>query len=140
MFLSNFHFDTTKVHIELAGARAFNALNQEALDTRAYHDWKGNFDLHQLERLIEAHGARNVAAVVATVTCNTTGGQPVSMENLRGAAQLARQAGIPVVIDCTRFAENAWFVKQREPGFRDRSPKSIAQQMFSLADGCIVSA
>lgn len=140
VFLSNFHFDTTKVHIELAGARAFNALNKEALDTGSYHDWKGNFDLPELARLIEVHGARNVVAVVATITCNTTGGQPVSMENLRGAAELARQAGIPVVIDCTRFAENAWFVQQREAAWRHRSIPEIVREMMSYADVAVMSA
>lgn len=140
IFLSNFHFDTTKVHIELAGARAFNALNKAALDTSTYHDWKGDFDLEELARLIEVHGAKNVVAVVATVTCNTTGGQPISMQNLRAAAQLARQAGIPVVMDCTRFAENAWFISQRELAYRDRSIPEIVREMMSYADIAVMSA
>jgi tryptophanase len=140
VFLSNFHFDTTKVHIELAGARALNALNKEALDTGEYHDWKGNFDLGELARLVETQGASNVAAIVATVTCNTTGGQPVALANLRSASQIARQAGIPMVIDATRFAENAWFIHEREPEYAQHSIPEIVREMMSCADIAVMSS
>lgn len=140
VFLSNFHFDTTKVHIELAGARALNALNKEALDTRQYHDWKGNFDLAELSRLIEAEGADNVAAIVATVTCNTTGGQPVALANLRAASHMARQAGIPMVIDATRFAENAWFIQQREVEYAQHTIPEIVREMMACADIAVMSS
>ncbi|RYF60461.1 MAG: tryptophanase [Comamonadaceae bacterium] len=140
VFLSNFHFDTTKVHIELAGARAINALNKEALDTRKHHDWKGNFDLQELARLIDVEGADNVAAIVATVTCNTTGGQPVSLANLRAASKLAAQAGIPMVIDATRFAENAWFIRQREAEYAQHSIPDIVREMMACADIAVMSS
>ncbi|MFM9922777.1 tryptophanase [Variovorax sp. H27-G14] len=140
VFLSNFHFDTTKVHIEIAGARAFNALNKEALNTKTYHDWKGNFDLQELARLIEVEGASNVAAIVATVTCNTTGGQPISLANLRAASALARQAGIPMVIDATRFAENAWFIREREAEYANTSIPDIVREMMSCADIAVMSS
>lgn len=140
VFLSNFHFDTTKVHIEIAGARALNALNKEALDTRTHHDWKGNFDLDELARLIGIEGACNVAAVVATVTCNTTGGQPVSLANLRAASKLARQAGIPVVIDATRFAENAWFIREREAQYANTSIPDIVREMMACGDIAVMSS
>ncbi|SDV47260.1 tryptophanase [Chitinasiproducens palmae] len=140
VFLSNFHFDTTKVHIELAGARAINALTPEALDTRTYFDWKGNFDLDELARLIHAHGNQNVAAVVATITCNTTGGQPISLENLQAAAALAKRAGIPMVIDATRFAENAWFIRTREIAQQGRRVADIVKEMMSCADIAVMSS
>ena len=140
VFLSNFHFDTTKLHIELAGARALNALTKEALDTATYHDWKGNFDLDELARLIETHGAANVVALVATVTCNTSGGQPVALANLRAASRLAREAGIPVVIDATRFAENAWFIREREAGQAQREVADIVRDMMACADIAVMSS
>ncbi len=140
VFLSNFHFDTTKVHVERAGARAFNALAREALDTRTWYDWKGNFDLHELARLIEEHGAANVAAVVATVTCNTSGGQPMSLQNLRAAAALAQRAGIPMVVDATRFAENTWFIRTREAGQRGRGIPEIVRDMMACADIAVMSS
>ncbi|MGO4834847.1 tryptophanase, partial [Rhizobiaceae sp. 2RAB30] len=111
-----------------------------ALDTSTSHDWKGNFDLEALVQAIEFHGPRNVAGIVATVTCNSAGGQPISMANLRTVAGYAREFDIPVVIDATRFAENAWFVKQREEGYTDRSIRDIVREMACYGDVITLSA
>jgi tryptophanase len=140
VFISNYHFDTTKAHAELAGARTINVLTPRATNTAEYADWKGNFDLAELEQAISTVGADNVAAIVATVTCNSAGGQPVSMGNLRAVSTLARRHGVPLVIDGARYAENAWFIQQREQGYRHRDITSIAREMLGLADVFMMSA
>jgi tyrosine phenol-lyase len=137
---NNTHFDTTRANIEFTGARAVDLLTPEAADTQARLDFKGNMDVRALERLIEAEGAANVPLVMITVTDNSGGGQPVSMGNIAAVKQVASRHGIPLYLDACRFAENAWFIAQREPGYADWSPKRIAQQMFSYADGCTFSA
>lgn len=121
MFVSNHHFDTTKAHVEIAGGIAKNLICEAALDTARYDDWKGNFDVPALVQEIEQVGPEQIAAVVITITCNSVGGQPVSMANLLEVSTLARQHGIPLVIDAARFAENAYFIKQRDPLYRDKS-------------------
>jgi tryptophanase len=137
---NNTHFDTTRANIEFTGARAVDLPAPEAADTQARLDFKGNMDVAALERLIEAEGAANIPLVMITVTNNSGGGQPVSMQNIAAVKQVASRHGIPLYLDACRFAENAWFIKQREAGYAEWTPKQIAQKMFSFADGCTFSA
>jgi tryptophanase len=137
---NNTHFDTTRANIEFTGARAVDLPLPEAADTQARLDFKGNMDVAALERLIDTEGAENIPLVMLTVTDNSGGGQPVSMENIAAVKQVAASHGIPLYLDACRFAENAWFIAQRESGYDESTPKQIAQKMFSYADGCTFSA
>jgi tyrosine phenol-lyase len=137
---NNTHFDTTRANIEFTGARAVDLPIPEAADTQARLDFKGNMDVAALERLIEETGPQHIPLVMLTVTNNSGGGQPVSMANIEAVRKVTARHGIPLYLDACRFAENAWFIQQREPGYRDWTPKQIAQKMFSLADGCTFSA
>src|SRR6201998_4604160 len=137
---SNSHFDTTRANIEFAGARAVDLPLPEAADTQARLSFKGNMDVAALEKLIETEGARNIPLAMLTVTNNSGGGQPVSMANIRAVREVASRHRIPLYLDACRFAENAWFIQQNEPGFERLTPKQVAQAMFSYADGCTFSA
>jgi len=137
---NNTHFDTTRANIEFTGARAVDLPLAEAADTQARLDFKGNMDVAALEQLVRTAGAGRIPLVMLTVTNNSGGGQPVSMGNIEAVKRVCAAAGIPLYLDACRFAENAWFIREREPGYADWTPKRIAQKMFSLADGCTFSA
>src|SRR5262249_30089376 len=137
---SNTHFDTTRANIEFTGARAVDLPIPEAADTQARLDFKGNMDVEALDRLLAAEGAEHVPLVMLTVTNNSGGGQPVSMANIAAVKKVCGSHGVPLYLDACRFAENAWFIREREPGYASKTPKQIAQEMFSYADGCTFSA
>jgi tryptophanase len=135
----NTHFDTTRANIEAAGAEALDLPVREAYDPEDLHPFKGNIDLERLEDALHRYGAARVPFVLITVTNNSGGGQPVSMENLRAARSLCDRHSVPLVLDAARFAENAFFIKLREPGFGEKTAREIAREMFSLADGAMMS-
>jgi tryptophanase len=137
---SNTHFDTTRANVEARGARALDLVIPEGRVPKARHPFKGNMDLGALAHAIEREGSGAVPLVMMTLTNNSGGGQPVSLENLRGVREVCDRFGIPLYIDACRFAENAWFIKQREPGQEKRSVTEIARDVFALADGCTMSA
>ena len=137
---SNTHFDTTRANIEFTGARAVDLPIPEAADTQARLDFKGNMDVSALEALIASETPARIPLVMLTVTNNSGGGQPVSMANIEGVKAVCSRHGIPLYLDACRFAENAWFIREREPGYASWTPKQIAQKMFSFADGCTFSA
>lgn len=137
--LNNIHFDTTRANVEFVGAEARDVVIDAARVPSLVHPFKGNMDIAALERVLREEGDR-VRLVMVTITNNSGGGQPVSMENLRAVREACTRHGKLFILDACRFAENAWFIKQREPGYRERTPKSIAQEAFSLADGCTFSA
>ena len=137
---NNTHFDTTRANIEFTGARAVDLPIPEAAATQTRLDFKGNMDVAALERLIETEGAARIPLIMITVTNNSGGGQPVSMANIEAVKRVAAGHGIPLYLDACRFAENAFFIGQREPEYASASPRQIAKKMFSLADGCTFSA
>ncbi len=138
--LGNMHFDTTMAHIELNGMIPVNLVIEDAFDTQKEHPFKGNFDLAKLESFILDKGVENIAFIIVTITCNSAGGQPVSMENVKGVKKIADKYGIKINIDSARYAENAYFIKKREKDYTDKSIKEITREMYAMADYFTMSA
>lgn len=138
--LGNMHFDTTEGHIRLKGGEPVNLVIKEGLKTAMRHPFKGNIDIGRLIEEIETYGKERISYINITVTCNSNGGQPVSMENIREVRRIAKEHSIPVFLDAARFAENAYFIREREEGYGNKSIAEIAREMFSYADGFTMSA
>jgi tryptophanase len=136
----NSHFDTTKGHIEFRKAKAVDCTIDEAFETSNMHPFKGNVDLNKLESVFKSHPKEKIPFVVLTITCNSAGGQPVSVQNTKEVSALCKKYGIPLYFDAARFAENAYFIKKREPGYENKSIKEIALEVFSYGDGMTMSA
>jgi tyrosine phenol-lyase len=137
---NNTHFDTTRANCEFVGAVALDLPIPEGKEPACKHPFKGNMDTVQLAEAIDREGAKKIPLVMLTVTNNSAGGQPVSMANIREVKEICKRHRIPLYIDACRFAENAYFIKLREPGYTETSPREIAREMFSYADGCTMSA
>lgn len=137
---NNTHFDTTRANVEAAGAQAVDLPIKEAREPQTMLPFKGNMDVDALERLIEEVTPERVPLVMLTITNNSGGGQPVSMENVRAVRAVCDRYEIPLYIDACRFAENCWFIREREAGYAGKPPIEIARELFSYADGCTMSA
>src|SRR5947207_4131794 len=137
---NNAHFDTTRANCEFVGALALDLPVPEAKEPARVHPFKGDMDTGRLAEAIECEGAKKIPLVMLTVTNNSGGGQPVSMENIRAVKSICKKNGIPFYIDACWFAENAYFIKLREPSYANKTPREIAREMFSHADGCTMSA
>jgi len=136
----NAHFDTTKGHIEFRKASAVDCTIDEAFDTTLDHPFKGNVDLKKLKKVLKETPKSKIPFVILTITCNSAGGQPVSMANIRKTSELVKKYGLPIVFDSARFAENAYFIKTREEGYQDKSIREIVKEMFSYADAMTMSS
>lgn len=137
---NNTHFDTTRANVEFVGAEALDLPCAEGEQPTAKYPFKGNMDVNALEHLIQRAGRERIPLVMLTITNNSGGGQPVSMENIRAVSAVCRNHKIPLYFDACRFAENAYFIKLREKGYEAKAPKQIAQEMFGYGDGCTMSA
>ena len=138
--ISNMHFDTTRAHVELTGARAIDCVVPEAKNPSLRAPFKGNMDVKKLEELIKEYGADKIGLVIMTITNNSAGGQPVSVQNIRETSEICKKYNIKLCIDAARYAENAYFIKQREPGYENKSIKEIVKEVFSYADMFTMSA
>jgi tryptophanase len=139
-FPNNTHFDTTRANIEFTGSEAVDLLNEVGKHPEVRADFKGNMDIDKLEAFIKEKGPENIPLCMITVTNNSGGGQPVSMQNIKDTKAVCKKYGIPLFLDACRFAENAYFIKLREKGYENKTPLEIAQEMFSYADGVTMSA
>jgi len=139
-FPNNTHFDTTRANIEFTGSEAVDLLNEVGKHPEVRADFKGNIDIEKLEAFIKEKGPENIPLCMITVTNNSGGGQPVSMQNIKDTKAVCKKYGIPLFLDACRFAENAYFIKLREKGYENKTPLEIAQEMFSYADGVTMSA
>ncbi|MCS7230327.1 MAG: tryptophanase [Candidatus Kryptonium sp.] len=137
---NNTHFDTTRANIEFVGGNAVDLPIQEGIQPDVWHPFKGNMDVERLEKFILEKGPENIPLVMLTVTNNSNGGQPVSMQNIRDVREICNKYKIPLFLDACRFAENAYFIKKREKGYENKTILEIAREMFSYADGCTMSA
>ncbi|MBX7050965.1 MAG: tryptophanase [Flavobacteriales bacterium] len=140
VFLSNTHFDTTRANIEFTGAEAYDLMPEESYDPELYLPFKGNIDLNKLQRSIDQFGTENIAAVIMTVTNNSAGGQPVSMQNMKAVREICDRHGILLVLDGCRIAENSFFIHEREDGYQKKNYREIAREMLRLADVFVMSA
>lgn len=137
---SNTHFDTTRAHVEHNKAEALDLVIEEGRQPLTIHPFKGNMNIEKLNQTIEKVGRENIPVIMLTLTNNSGGGQPVSIQNIKAVSNIARKNEIPFFIDACRFAENSWFIKTREDGYADKEPIDIAREIFSYADGCTMSA
>ena len=137
---NNTHFDTTRANIEYTGAEAVDMIIEQGKNPQEIHPFKGNMDIDKLNKFIQQYGPKHIPCVMITITNNSGGGQPVSMQNIREVSTVCRKHDIPLIIDACRFAENAFFIKKREKGYKKKSVKEIVREMFSYADGCTMSA
>src|SRR5665647_3706094 len=136
----NSHFDTTKGHIEFRNATAVDCTIQESFEPSNLHPFKGNVDLDQLKEVLDSNPVEHIPFIILTLTCNSSGGQPVSMQNIREVKALADQYNIPLLFDSARFAENAWFISQREAGYQNKTIREIVLEMYTYADGMTMSS
>lgn len=136
----NSHFDTTKGHIEFRKATAIDCTIDEAFDTSKIHPFKGNVDIKKLQDVFEKYSTEKIPFVILTITCNSSGGQPVSIENVKEVSKICKQYKTPLIFDSARFAENAYFIKKREAGYENKTIKEIVKELFSYGDGMTMSA